>query len=470
MKPRGHRLQGGSATNPRAGRTGWCPLIRSGAKYARPAMTSRRRQGIAVVTAVSLVVLLVAGGAFALSRRGAHGSSPGTAFSSTTTTNPYAAREAAAVLAAEGAVNLPLASVSGATVPRLAKRPYRHPLGSHEVVGFVPYYELGSLAGTHLAAFTYLVYFALQVRADATLVESSTSGGWRSLQDGRASGLLTTARAGGDRVLLSVFADRQSVLQGLCSQPVTAARRLADSLAPLLSRYGFAGVDLDLEGRNPSDRSGFTAFVTALSGRLRAIDPSWNLMLNVFPQSAEYPGGIFDLQALAPSVNELFVMAYDMNSTEVPSPSAPLFGSGLSDAAALATYSAEGLAAKVILGVPFYGYDFPALGPLVGEPAYGQPYAVTYDDIVASITDNGHKPRWDPYSDTPFISFKRAGRWHQTWYDDPASIALKVALAAQFHVAGVGAWELGMVEGQPKMISVLAGGSPVVKLPLPHQP
>ncbi len=432
-------------------------------------MTPRRRQGIVVASAISLLVLLVAAGAFALLRGGTHGSGAGSAFSSTTTTNPYAARETAAVLAAEGAVNLRLPAVSGATAPRLAKRTYRHPLGSHEVVGFVPYYELGSLSGTHLAAFTYLVYYALQVRADATIVESNASGGWTSLQDGQVSGLLTTGRAEGDRVLLSVFADRQAVLQGLCSHPVAAGRRLADSLAPLLSSYGFAGVDLDLEGRNASDRSGFTAFVTALSARLLAIDPSWNLMLNVFPQSAEYAGGLFDLSALAPSVNELFVMAYDMNSTEVPSPDAPLFGSALSDVAALATYSAEGLAAKVILGVPFYGYDFPALGPLVGEPANGQPYAVTYDDIVASIADNGHKPRWDPSSDTPFIAFKRAGRWHQTWFDDPASIALKVALAAQFHVAGVGAWEIGMAEGQPQMIAVLAGGSPVVKLPLPAQ-
>jgi len=432
-------------------------------------MTPRRRRGIAIASALSVLVLLLAAGAFALLRSGTQGSGSGTAFSSTTTTNPYAQREAAAVLAAEGAVNLPLSAVSGATAPRLARRPYRHPLGAHEVVGFVPYYELGSLSGTHLGAFTYLVYYALQVRADASLVESNASGGWSSLQDGQASGLLTTARAAGDRVLLSVFANRQSVLQGLCSQPVTAGRRLADSLAPLLSSYGFAGVDLDLEGTNASDRRGFTAFVTALSARLLAIDPSWNLMLNVFPQSAAYPDGLFDLPALAPSVNELFVMAYDMNSTEVPGPDAPLSGSGLSDVAALATYSAEGLAAKVILGVPFYGYDFPALGPLVGEPANGQPYAVTYDDIVASITDNGHKPRWDPYSDTPFIAFKRAGRWHQTWFDNPASIALKVALAAQFHVAGVGAWEIGMVEGQPQMIAVLAGGSPVVKLPLPPQ-
>jgi spore germination protein YaaH len=124
----------------------------------------------------------------------------------------------------------------------------------------------------------------------------------------------------------------------------------------------------------------------------------------------------------------------------------------------------------VILGIPFYGYDFPASGPGNGAAAAGPPIGVTYDDILNSISQDGHKPVWDPITETAYTVFKRAGMWHQTWFDDPVSVALKTALAAEFGVAGVGAWEIGMVANAPQMISALAGTSPVVKQPLAVQP
>jgi spore germination protein YaaH len=211
-------------------------------------------------------------------------------------------------------------------------------------------------------------------------------------------------------------------------------------------------------------------FVKAFSARLRILDRSWTIMLNTYPQSVQDTTGFFDVPALAPAVDDLFVMAYDMDNTEIPSADAPLTGASLSDVSALASYSGAGLAAKVILGVPFYGYDFPAAGPKVGSQAAGPPYAVTYDQIVASVTTDGHKPLWDPVTGTPYTVFRRSGAWHQTWFDDPTSIALKTALAAQFHVAGVGAWELGMVRDQAGMVNVLTGGAPVVKLALASEP
>jgi spore germination protein YaaH len=241
-------------------------------------------------------------------------------------------------------------------------------------------------------------------------------------------------------------------------------------VASLLAHYGFDGVDLDLEGWDASDRAGFVAFVAAFSTTLRALDRSWTIMLNTYPQSAEDLTGFYDVKALSSHVDQMFVMAYDMDSTEIPSADAPLAGASLSDVSALASYVAAGLGPKVILGIPFYGYDFPASGPTDGAAATGSPYAVTYDEIAASITVDGHKPLWDAATETPYILFRLGKQWHQTWFDDPVSVALKTALAAQFHVAGVGVWELGMVAGAPEMIRALAGGSPVVKLSLAVKP
>jgi hypothetical protein len=434
-------------------------------------MGQRRRNGIAIVAVVAFVALAVVvgvvGSAAKLSTSITTTTLPPTI---PTTTNPYAAVETKTLKGAEQAVNVRLPAGTGAAAPVLPAHAYTAPLPAHQTVGFVPFYELGSISSEDLHGFTDLVYYDVEVRANGSLSESSSSLGWASVENGGAGDLVSAGHADGDRVLLSLFSESQSVLGPLSAHAGADGLRLADEVAHLLSQYGFDGVDLDLEGQDASDRAGFVSFVAAFSNRLRALDKSWTIMLNTYPQSAEEAAGFFDVQALAPYVDELFVMAYDMDSTEIPSADAPLGGADLSDVSALATYVGAGLGPKVILGIPFYGYDFPASGPKNGAAAVGSPYAVTYDQILTSITDDGHKPIWDPITETPYTVFKRQGQWHQTWFDDPVSVALKTALAAQFRVAGVGAWELGMVGNAPQMISALDGQSTVVKQALATQP
>ncbi|MGH9302926.1 MAG: glycosyl hydrolase family 18 protein, partial [Acidimicrobiales bacterium] len=139
----------------------------------------------------------------------------------------------------------------------------------------------------------------------------------------------------------------------------------------------------------------------------------------------------------------------------------PLTGADLSDVSVVSSYAAGGFAAKSILGVPFYGYDFPASRGRPPAVTAGTPFAVTYDSIVAA----GHAQLWDPVTDTAFSSFRRGRTWHQTWFDDPVSIALKTALASRYGFLGVGAWEIGMATSEPSMTAALAGGAPVVRLP-----
>lgn len=431
-------------------------------------MQPRRRQGLAVGAVVLFVIVATAIG---LASAGTGGIGP-TATSTTvgSVPDPYLAIETRSLAAAKEVVHVTLPTAPGAPAPSLGSSAFGGGVGSHQVVGFVPYYELSSIRSESLAAFTDLVYYEVDLRSNGSLVESSSSGGWSGVSNGGAASLVAAGHAAGDRVLLSVFTQSESVLGPLCSHAATTGALLGSELAGLLAKYHFDGVDLDLEGRAETDRAGYVRFVAALSARLAASDRSWVLMVNTYPQSAEDPTGFFDVKALSQYASQLFVMAYDMDNSEIPSPDAPLAGANLSDASALASYAAAGLAPKVILGVPFYGYDFPASGKGVPANSTGPPYAVTYDAVATSISVDGHLPLWDPQSETPYTVFRRDGKWHQTWFDDPVSVALKMALAAQFKVAGVGAWEIGMVQSAPQMLSALAGGSTVVKLPLAAQP
>lgn len=154
-------------------------------------------------------------------------------------------------------------------------------------------------------------------------------------------------------------------------------------------------------------------------------------------------------------------MAYDMNDQQIPSATAPLTGTVLSGATVLASYVDAGLGSKVILGIPFTATTIPRRAAVPADTT-GEPVAVTYASVVAA----GHRTLWDPVTETPYTVFRRNGQWHQTWFDDPLSVTLKTALAWKAHVAGVGAWEVGMAAGEPQMSEALVAGGSVSKLAL----
>ena len=157
------------------------------------------------------------------------------------------------------------------------------------------------------------------------------------------------------------------------------------------------GVNVDFEGQGSGDRVGLDSLMAQVSGALRATDPHWQVTMDTYASAAGDPGGFYDIGGLAPSVDAFFVMAYDMNGT-TPSPTAALTGSGFTDLDALEQYTAVVPASKVILGVPYYGYDWPTAGPGLGAAATGPKTPLSY----AQITAANHPVYWDPVTQTTF--------------------------------------------------------------------
>ena len=419
-------------------------------------MASTRRFAAARLV---LVVFVSALGALACSGCGVFG-----AGTSATTQPPSPAErlipiEAAAVTEAEAAVAVKLPTVQGRPAPTLGARAFVKPLHAHQVVGFLPYWEVGTYTPNY-QALTTLAYWAVGLGTDGSIDRNGE--GYSTLTGTALAPDIRRAHAAGVQVLLTVFSQNPSVIHSVAAHPARAGPQLAKKVAALLSFGAFDGVDLDIEGNSTPDRGGFVRFVASFSAALRALNPTWSIMLDTYPTSALDPLGFFDVKALMGSVDELFVMAYDMQNPGVASATAPLTNATWSDAVTLAQYASVVPARRVVLGIPLYGYDFPSASRFDGAMTTGSPLAVTYAAIVAA----GHPPAWDPVTETPWTAFKRDGKWHQTWFDDPVSIALKTALAAQFGCAGVGVWELGMSGEDRSVTAALLGGRPPLKLPL----
>jgi hypothetical protein len=352
------------------------------------------------------------------------------------------------------AISLPAATAPPAPAPpALAAAPA---MAAHEIFGFAPYWTLADSSHFDLAHLTTLAYFSVDVNGDGTVVHSGS--GWDGYQSQALADLVTRAHAAGDRVVLTATCFGQSSLDQLASDPA-GGTRLAPALVQLVSAKNLDGINLDFEGTGNKDHAGIDRVVSQVSAAMRQANPHWQVTMDTYASSAGGPGRFFDIPGLAPSVDAFFVMAYDMNDFSRPSPTAPLTGPSFSVLDAVQQYTAVVAPSKVILGVPYYGYDWPTAGPGIGDPATGPPTPVTYSGFTAA----GHPVYWDPITQTPWTSYQVGTQWHQAWLDDPTSMTLKARLANTYHIAGLGIWALGMDGDAPAMLAALLGNGPVVK-------
>jgi GH18 family chitinase len=213
-------------------------------------------------------------------------------------------------------------------------------------------------------------------------------------------------------------------------------------------------VNIDVEGTDASQRDAFSTLVGAVSHQLHAAHPTWQVTVDTYVGSATNPQSFFDVAGLARSVDALFVMAYDMYGSGAASPNSPLAGYRPNVSDAVAAYSAAVSPGKVILGLPFYGYDWVTVDDSPASRAVSGPRAITW----ATIRSSGWAARWDGVAQSPWASYQLGGQWHEAYYDDAQSLGAKAAAASAAHLRGVGVWALGMDGGDPSLLEALAAG------------
>lgn len=330
------------------------------------------------------------------------------------------------------------------------------PLQSHEIFGYAPYWTLPESSGFDVKNLTTLAYFSVDANGDGTLDQSGP--GWNGYESQDLANLVTRSHAAGDRVVLTVTCFSQHSLDQITSDP-KAAGRLSAALIAAVSAKNLDGVNFDFEGQGSADRQGLTNLITQVSNALHGANPHWQETMAVYASAATDSAGFYDVAALAPALDGFFVMAYDMNDPVTPSATAPLVGGGYNDTETLQQFTAVVPASKVILGVPYYGYDWPTTDGTQAARSTGPETPLSYG-VIAS----GNNPTyWDQSTRTAWTSYQLGTQWYQTYFDNPTSLALKAALANSFQIRGVGIWALGMDGNDPAMLAALLGQAPAVK-------
>lgn len=222
-----------------------------------------------------------------------------------------------------------------------------------------------------------------------------------------------------------------ALVSTIIADPVLSEANIA-SLVALAVEHGFDGIDLDYENLRADDRAAFSSFVERLGVALHAQGKL--LTVNVYAKTYE-PGSwdgprAQDWTALGTAADQVRIMTYEYSwSTSAPGPIAPI--NWVSDVIAFARTQIP--AAKIMQGVPLYGYDW------VGQRGS----ELVWRDAMALAATYGVPVSWDTATSSPWFQYTVKTTQHTVWFENAASVAAKLDVANTYDIGGVTIWRLG---------------------------
>jgi spore germination protein YaaH len=222
---------------------------------------------------------------------------------------------------------------------------------------------------------------------------------------------------------------------------------LVDAVLTKLQDYAADGVCIDFElvKNTNSLTSGSNTvlmqdLMLLLNSKLKKANPDYDISFCVTGNVEN----VYRNRALAAYTDAVFLMGYEYHWSKAPETGAisPFDDSGQLDVNESIDILKKWYPAdKLILGLPFYGYDWACDSPEPRAKTNGEGEIITMYSALASAKDYGRL--WDTSSHTPWYKYQSQGTWHQCWYEDNESLALKFNYINAAGLAGAGFWALG---------------------------
>ncbi len=327
---------------------------------------------------------------------------------------------------------------------------------NQQVIGFLPYWLADKARQDYSQDITTLAYFALRVQNDGSIVKlnspTEAEPGWHALSSGKMTPFLHNALQHNIKLSLVIDSGSIDAINGLIATPSANAKRLVQATAPLMQKYHFTDLNLDIEytqDASPAAQAHFTQFVQ----EVRNILPqTYTLTLETSPIDA-IEKRLIDIPSVAPYVNNIVIMAYDYHAPDsfVTGPIAPLYGAGSESEYDVATAVEQTLRfippQKLILGVPLYGYEWEVLDPVPRSAVIPGSGVLASNDRIENLlnscatcsakVDNVAKESYLTYFSTDTNSN------HLAFFPNKASMQAKVQFAQQNGLGGIALWALG---------------------------
>lgn len=323
----------------------------------------------------------------------------------------------------------------------------------NEVMGFLPYWAVPKLDQIDTSAVTSISYFGLEVDGNGEVIKFDANGrpveGWTYLQkDEDLQNFIKKTKNAKLKVYLTLKAFNLDNIVSLTTSD-KAREQFINAAIHLMNTKGFDGLNIDFEyiGTPAKQvRDGFSSLMIGLYKAMKAQNPESILTIDTFIDAASTTR-IHDIPVLAENSDGLVIMGYDFHtpSSIKPGPVAPMDGTGLTIRGLMSSYLDKAPADKLILAVPYYGYDWPVKQSGKGFEVIGtkqQVNTIPYAEIIAAGSVSTF---WDENAQVPWYTYKdgQTGQQRVVYFENVRSLSIKYDFIKKNNMQGIALWALG---------------------------
>ncbi len=335
-----------------------------------------------------------------------------------------------------------------------------------EVVGFLPTWMVGKtkIYGNELSE---LVFLGIEVGKDGGLIWDSQS---KKIFGTDFEKQKNEVKNSGGKVAVGLKLFKDNDIDKFLASEMARAK-LVEEVRNLVGGGRFDGINVDFEYQGSPTKILSRSMLDFL-GELKK-GTGVEVGIDVFANTM-IKGDGEDLAKFISVVDRFIVMAYDFHrpGSNNSGPVAPLrsVAGSRSLIEVVERVVEEKLdKKKIILALPLYGYvwrvEDDGFGSLV---VGGGGEMVSFNRAKRLIKEEGlavdadgvlgegeFRENFDEESMTPWVVYKKRGKLYSAYFENSKSIGVKVALARQTELAGVGFWALGY-EGEDNIINSLS--------------
>ena len=331
-------------------------------------------------------------------------------------------------------------------------------INQKQVIGFLPYWLIGDAAADYSKYISDLTYFGLKIDVDGSVLkltgQQESEPGWNALDSGNLDQFFTEAKKHNVQLSLLLSCGDHDTIASIIDDPKAHAQNLLTDVLPVMRKYGFSDLNLDIEDPQAASdqaRLNFTQFVKEVKNGLER-NHTGTVTIDISPDDFIHKK-LIDPRGVGTLADRVVLMTYDYHSTAsfVTGPVAPLSGAGVISEYDVDTAVQKALqiipAQKIILGIPLYGYEWETTGSIPRSaviPGTGISESNEYvENFLASCTNCSSKTDTD--AEETYITYKdqETGTYHQIFYPDKQSVSAKISYANQEQLGGIALWALG---------------------------
>lgn len=352
----------------------------------------------------------------------------------------------------------------------------RHDKPRRIIYGYLPYWSFEQIKYLRLDELTHIAYFGIYLEEDGTF-EKTTTGedgstvfepGYKNWRDSKELGnLIEKCKQEGVRVALTVVAHTDEKIDNFLDCK-NCWNTFLDNLVTELNVRGVKDVNLNFEYAGETDpirAQEFSELTKLVNNKLDLIYGDSFVVASAFADSAEALRVSSDLDNLGRNADGIFIMGYDFHrplSAEV-GPVAPISGNKQNITSILNEFLAKVPPNKIILGVPYYGYnwvvenDDPRAKTLRTPDGYARAQSQPYEGVMDTILEVTPEIKWDEEGKSPYFTYtsEETGELRTVFYENEESLRAKYQLVKDKDLSGIGIWALGYDGGYNELWDLL---------------